>query len=265
MKLKLSSIVGIAALLVMSLALSGIRPAIAQTPAASVYTMSLSRDFGYGMGSQIRGTFSAHINGPQGISQVTYTIDGQVLATVNTSPFSYQFNTSSYATGVHSLYAEVTASNGTVYTTPTVTYDFVSQSQQNSGMGNILIPLLAVVFGLILIVVLGQTIAFRRRKGPGVPLGAERNYGVAGGSICPHCHRPTPRHMWGFNVGFGKFDYCENCGKWSVMRALPIDVLRAAEQAEKANAGNGSQTPIKEKTEEEKLREMIDKSKYDNQ
>ena len=96
-------------------------------------------------------------------------------------------------------------------------------------------------------------------------MGAARNYGYAGGSICPRCHRPTPRHVWGLNVGLGKLDYCENCGKWSVMRRMPIEFLRGAEEAEKVSAAPASSQPLYEQTEQEKLREMVDKSKYDNQ
>ena len=256
--------VGFLVLLVLALSLVSISPVFAQTPSAPVYALGLSRDFGYGGGSQIRGTFSAHVAGPEGIANVAYYIDGQVMSTVTTSPFRYQFNTTSYATGVHNLYAEVTTTNGTVYTTQTLTYDFVTQAQEGETMKNILLPSFAGILGLFLIMVLIQTIAFRKRKGPGIPLGAERNYGMAGGSICPHCHRPTPRHMWGINVGFGKLDYCENCGKWSVMRGMPIDMLRAAEQAEKANAEKETPSQVKEKTGEEKLREMVENSKYDN-
>ncbi|MHB1481866.1 MAG: hypothetical protein ACYCXH_06045, partial [Bellilinea sp.] len=57
-----------------------------------------------------------------------------------------------------------------------------------------------------------------------------------------------------------KLDRCENCGKWSIMRAYPIDVLRAAEAAEfKVEQGEGL---VPEKTEEKKLREMLDDSRY---
>src|SRR5512140_1590744 len=87
--------IGIAVLFVLAFALGSRSPVFAQTPGAPVYTMGLSRDFGYGNGSQIRGTFSAHVAGPEGITKVVYRIDGQVLAEVSASPFSFQFNTSS--------------------------------------------------------------------------------------------------------------------------------------------------------------------------
>ncbi len=264
MKNKLLARIGIVFLFVLVITLGSFSPVFAQTPNAPVYTMGLSRDFGYGNGSQIRGTFSAHITGPEGITKVVYRIDGQELAEVSAAPFSYQFNTSSYAVGVHSLTAEVTTADGGVYTTPSRTYDFVSQAQEGEGMKNILFPVLGVLGGIMLVVVVAQTLLFRK-KGASVPMGAARNYGVAGGSICPRCHRPTPRHVWGFNVGIGKLDYCENCGKWSVMRRMPIELLRGAEEAEKASAPSGSSQPLYEQTEQEKLREMVDKSKYDNQ
>jgi hypothetical protein len=68
----------------------------------------------------------------------------------------------------------------------------------------------------------------------------------------------------GMNLGMGKFDYCENCGKWSLMRRVPLEILRAAEITEKVQASKDEALPSTgEPTEEEKLRELIEKSKYD--
>ncbi len=255
--------IGVVSLLVLGLIGAGIMPALAQTPEAAVYTLGLRRDFGYGNGGQIRGAFSVSVSGPAGYTKVVYTIDGQVMAELTSAPFALQFNTSSYPAGVHELAAQVTSADGKVYTTPARTVQFVTQEEQNSGMQKILIPLLGLIFGILLLVVVGQTLLFRRRKHD-IPLGAERNYSFAGGSICPRCHRPTPLHMFGMNVGFGKFDFCENCGKWSVMRRVPLEILRAAEIAEKAQADRDeTMPPAGEPSEEEKLREMIEKSKYD--
>lgn len=247
--------------------LIGIRfsAAKAQTPGAAVYTLGLSRDFGYSNGGQIRGAFSIRVSGPDGYTKVVYTIDGQVMAELTSAPYALKFNTSSYPPGVHELAAQVTGPDGRVYTTAARTAQFVTQEEENAGMKKILFPLLGLVLGVLLLVVLGQTLLFRRRKHD-IPLGAERNYSYSGGSICPKCHRPTPLHMTGMNLGLGKFDFCENCGKWSVMRRVPLEILHAAEVAERVQADRDETLPLgAEPTEEQKLREMIEKSKYDKQ
>ena len=58
----------------------------------------------------------------------------------------------------------------------------------------------------------------------------------------------------------GKLSRCDNCGKWSILRRVPIDILRAAEIAE-VKADQAGAASI-EKTEEEKLRDMLDNSRY---
>ena len=128
-------------------------------------------------------------------------------------------------------------------------------------MTGMILPIFGLIIVVLVVVGLLQFALMRKRNPAGVEPGTQRNYGFAGGSICRKCGRPTPRHMWGFNIGIGKFDRCENCGRWSVMQAAPMEVLRAAEIAEKAS--ENSKPTIAEKTEEEKLRDLINKSKYE--
>lgn len=47
------------------------------------------------------------------------------------------------------------------------------------------------------------------------------------------------------------------------MRAAPLEILRAAEIAEKES--EKERLPVTEKTEEEKLRDLIEKSKFDQE
>jgi hypothetical protein len=236
-------------------------PALAQTPATPEYRLNLSRDFGYGGGADIRGLFSVGVAGPEGIQSVTYRIDGELMATVSADPFKFQFNTSQYSFGWHDLAAEVTTSSGAVFVTPTRRMNFVTSAEESAAMKNIMLPMLGLVVGIFLIMILAQFVVFRKRNPNGVTPGTQRKYGIAGGSVCKKCGRPTPRHLFGFNVGLGKLDRCENCGRWSVMRAMPLDVLRAAEIAEKQS--ESSQSTVSEKSDEEKLKELVEKSKYE--
>lgn len=262
MKKQIHSIIVL--LLILTVLFAGsVQTVLAQTPEAPVYTMGLNRDFGYGAGSQIRGLFTARVAGPEGIQQVEYLIDGETMIVVSEAPFTYQFNTSSYSFGTHDLTARVTTTDGKVYVTPARHFNFVTREQEGEGMQKILFPLLGGIAALMLVSVLVQTLLFRSGKRQPVAPGTERKYGYAGGSICPKCHRPTPRHMMGFNLGIGKLDYCENCGKWSIMRAVPLEILRTAEIAEKADARKEAELPHYEKSEEEKLKDLLEESKYE--
>lgn len=227
--------------------------------AQTEYRLSVSREFGSSLGSRIRGDFSIQVTGPEEqISVVTFLIDGQPMGEVNQAPFKLRFKTSAYPSGNHGLSAKILMKSGQTLELDPVRFEFMSGEQESVEMQRILIP----VFGIVLLVfVFGigmQFLTTRGKIGTTAP-GTQRNYGIAGGAICPKCKRPTPRHAMGLNLGLGKLDRCENCGKWSILRAVPIDVLRAAEQAEleleKASVGP-------EKSEEEKLRDLLDKSKY---
>lgn len=236
-------------------------PVWAQTPETPLYRLNLGRDFGYGNGADIKGLFTLRIVGPEDLTSVTYYLDGEPMATVSEKPFSFQFNTSQYPIGTHDLTAVITNGAGMTLTTPARHMNFVSAEQEAAGMKNIVGPFLILLVGIMIVVGLVQSAAMRKRNPEGVPLGTERQYGFTGGSICKYCGRPTPRHIWGINIAIGKFDRCENCGKWSVMRAVPYEILRAAEMAEKTSASK--EPTFNEKSDEEKLRELIDKSKYE--
>ncbi len=247
--------------LVMLLLLLISSPVWAQTPETPAYRLSIYRDFGYGNGADIRGLFTLSIVGPEDLTSVSFLLDGELMSAVGSSPFTYQFNTSQYGFGSHELTAEVTNAAGEVFITPARHMNFVSAEQESAGMTKIFIPFLLILVAVLTIVGLVQFGVMRKQNPNGVPLGTQRNYGFTGGSICKHCGRPTPRHIWGINIAIGKFDRCENCGKWSVMRAAPYEILRAAEIAEKSNESD--QPDFNHKTDEEKLRELIDKSKYE--
>jgi len=81
-----------------------------------------------------------------------------------------------------------------------------------------------------------------------------------GGAICPKCQRPFAIHLYGINLGLGKFDRCPYCGKWSVVRRTSLQNLRAAEEAELARAQEADRIPGM--SEEEKLKKQLEDSKF---
>ncbi len=228
------------------------------------YQVHPQRNFGYGAGSDVRGSFSLSVVGNQdNIRSVTYRMDGREIAVVDQPPFKFSFNTGNFPDGRHAISAVVDTKDGRQVTTPDVTLNFLSADQQNQSFRKIIIPLLG---GLLVIVLIGVGIQILvvRRTVPAVP-GAPRNFGLKGGTICPRCGRAYPIHFWSINLPGGYFDHCDYCGKWAFVRSRSRAELDAAIQAEVAAAQTSeSSLPAAEgaQSEEERLRKMMDESKY---
>ncbi len=121
-----------------------------------------------------------------------------------------------------------------------------------------------VVGGLLLIILIVRGIQFLSMSGnpaAKLPLGAQRDYGLGGGAVCPKCHRPFRLSLMELKLFTGiKFARCEFCGKWSVVRRLSLDELRKAEAAELAEAQSAE--PIHEKSADEKLNALVEDSRF---
>jgi len=226
----------------------------------SGYRLNVNRLFGYSSGNQIKGSFRLSVIGVSDILFVDYMIDGEVMATVNTAPFQLDFQTETYSFGMHTLSAIITTTDGRNVEVPDRQFDFATAQQEQQSVVGVIVPLGAVI---LLAVVLGLGLQFlfmRNKKHEFIPLGTARNYGLRGGAICPKCHRPTVLHPFAPHFGFRtKYDICENCGKWSMMTVLPVSELRIAEAEEARSAESNQVVP---KSEEEKLKEILNESKY---
>lgn len=228
------------------------------------YRLHSRRVFGYGNGSDIRGSFSLTVVGnADNIRSVTYRMDGKDIATITEAPYKFDFNTGSYPVGMRELSAVVDTRDGRQVTTPVLTLNFISAEQESQGTQKILVPLLSIVVVVTLIGVSVQFLAFRHGSRPAP--GAARNYGLKGGAICPRCGRAFAIHFWSLNLIGGYLDACTYCGKWSFVRPRPRAELDAAVQAEFAAAqASESSLPAVDsaQTEEERLRKMMDELKY---
>jgi hypothetical protein len=179
---------------------------------------------------------------------------------VTQAPFRYQFNTGKYPDGWHELSAVVLTKDGRKVTTPTRRFQFVSAAEESSTMSKIILPLLGFTF---LAMVIGMGFSFlsmRRRPKITLALGAQRNYGIQGGAVCPNCKRPFALHWWGMNLLTGKYDRCDFCGRMGTFKRASRKELAAAEAAELRQAQPDQQ--IREKSEEEKMKEMLDDSRF---
>jgi hypothetical protein len=216
-------------------------------------TLKLSRDWGYGgFKGDIQGLFTMHVAGPTDLAKVTFYVDSTVIGVMDKAPFNLQFNTDNYPLGVHQLYAVGTSTSGQEYKSNIVQAEFVPASSA----GKTIFPILIII--LVAVVVSTAIPLLIGRKGKNTPMGAERNYGIGGGAICPKCHRPFALSLMTPHLGFSKIAVCPHCRKLSFVRPQPLEKLREAEKAELA----GMQATVPEATEEEKLKKELDESKY---
>ena len=232
--------------------------AVAQTGELQLF---VRRNFGYGGGDQIQGSFNMQATGPADLASVTFKVDGQVVGTVIAAPFGVNFNTDTYGLGWHTLTAEGQTASGRKLVSAPRRFEFVSAAVGWQAAGRIVVPILGVLVIIVVVAVVGTLLEIRRGRLSPTPLGAARRYGILGGSICPKCGRPFSRHWWAPNAVAGKLDRCPHCGRWSVVRAMPLDQLRAAEAAELQAAQPTALAP--ELSAEEKLRRQIDDSRFD--
>jgi hypothetical protein len=217
-------------------------------------SLRLTRDFGYGAGSQIQGRFSLRVSGPDDLIKVDFIIDEEVVHTAIEPPFRYQFHTDDYPPGIHSMTAVGYQADGTpVYGTEFVR-QFLSAEEARSSTMKLIIPILAIVgvatlAGAVLPVLMGRGKDFK----PG-------NYGAAGGAVCPRCTFPYSRNVMAPNLVVGKLQRCPHCGKWAVVARASQDNLQAAETRW---AREGTST-VEAPSEEEKKRQMLDDSRFEN-
>jgi len=231
-------------------------PALAQAEGELV--LRLSRDFGYGGLGEIQGLFSMRVNGPEDLARVDFLIDGASIGEATEAPFRLQFHTDSYPAGAHTLSAVGYTADGGTLRSNEIRTQFVGKDVAGKSITKIILPLLGIVV-LVVVAMAVTTLVSARRKGP-VPLGQPRKYGLSGGTICRRCSRPFALNVLGLNLLAGKLAVCPHCGKWQVARSLPLPVLRAAEEAERAGADGVSQ--VQGPGEEETLRKALDQSRY---
>ena len=225
---------------------------------AEEFTLSLSRDFGYGgFNGDIQGTFSVKTNGPANVEKVQFFLDETLLGEDTEAPFAIQFVTDNYPTGAHVFSAVGYTTDGKQLKSQTISAIFVSKEEGSAAALKIVIPILAVVFGAMGIAALTSIINVRRGKK--LPLGAPRRY-TFGGGICPKCHRPFGFQLLSMNMIGGKLMPCPHCGKWNIIKRASMSDLQAAEQAELIV----EEAQIPEASAEEKLRKELDDSKYQN-
>jgi len=223
-------------------------------------TLKFSRDFGFASGTgKIQGLFSMKVTSSEQLSEVVFYIDTESIGKAVVEPFNLQFNTDNFSPGVHTLYAIGHTIDGRELKTREEITEFLSPQDSKKATLTLIVPIL----GLSLIAVILSAVipAFLTKKKGTLAPGTERNYGAAGGTICPRCSRPFPRHVFAPNMLLGKLERCPHCGKWGIFRIYPIDLLRKAEEAELDTDyfQGASKLPI---DENDKLRGELEDTKF---
>jgi hypothetical protein len=227
---------------------------LAQTDQGLV--LSLSRDFGYSSGTgKIQGRFSMKVEGPEDLVRVAFYIDEQLVGEDDQPPYRYQFNTSSFAQGVHTIYVVGYTHGGEELHSNQQIREFVAAGQ----VWRIVMPVLVIVLGISVVGFLISSLAARSGKNA-VPPGQPRTYSPLGGAICPRCRRPFSFHIYSVSLVIGRLDHCPHCGKWSFLRRKSLAQLQAAEAAELDGVENKT-SPVGMTEEERKKRDLED-SRY---
>jgi hypothetical protein len=218
------------------------------------------RNFGYSGGSQIQGSFRMEASGPEDLVSVTFKIDEAVIGIVTAPPFRLDFDTDDFAAGWHDLSAVGQTADGRTLTSTKRRFEFVTASQGWAATQRILISVFGAV-GVLVLVALGLPFVWTFVRRPAaLPPGAPRPYGIMGGAVCPKCGRPFSLHWWSFSMGAQRLDRCDHCSRWSLVKRASRDRLAEAERAERDAAR--PETPVRERSPEEKLRQQLDASRF---
>ena len=228
--------------------------------------LKLRREFGYGGGVDIQGSFSLSVNGPLDLQRVAYYIDGDLMGeSVDSPSFRFKFKTDDYPFGLHKLSSTGFRTGGETIVSNTITKNFISATEGYQSAIKILGIILVLILAVSAISYLITTFVGGKNKTRGsVPLGEPRNYGPLGGTVCPKCSRPFSRHIYGLNIAIGKFDRCPHCGKWSVTYRASAGELRAAEQAELELYGDKEKEITPDIDSEERLQKDLEDSRFND-
>lgn len=242
-------------LLTLLLIFSSVFPASAQEDGK--LQLTLRRNFGYAGGGDIQGAFTIRATGPADLQRVVFFIDEVQIGEATQAPFELRFHTDSYSLGQHTLTAVGSTASGLEIPSDIITIGFVSASEGWQAGMRIALPLLGIVLALLVLSFVVSVITGGKLKN--LPPGTPRNYGAAGGAICPRCGRPFARHVISMNMLVGKLERCPYCGKWSILAAQPPELLRAAEAAEME--GQNAEL-ITTEGEAERLKKELDESRF---
>ena len=221
-------------------------------------TLRLRRDFGYGgFSGEIEGNFTLVASGPSGMARLLFLMDGNPVAEFVQAPFQYGFHTGQFPPGMHTMQAVGYTDSGLELRSNVVAARFLTSAQARKGTIGLIIPLLAVIFGLMALSY-AVTYVLARRRGRSPQPG--QGYGLTGGGICPRCKRPFARALLGVRVVGTQLECCPHCGKWAFLRAALPEALAFAEAAQQSAGGSSPSPPVP--SEDDQWQRELEDSRY---
>jgi hypothetical protein len=135
-----------------------ILPMLYTTQANPTITLSLYKNNGYGMGQDMSGQWTLNTQTSTDTIHVEFYLDDQLQQTDNTAPFSWQFNTSNFTTGTHTLKA-IAYNAAAENQTATLQRNFVEDNTSN-----ILIIIIVVAVVVVALSVVWALYRIRKNK-----------------------------------------------------------------------------------------------------
>lgn len=221
----------------------------AQAQTETPWVLRLTRNFGYGSGSDIQGNMTLSLTGDlSSIVKVVYFMDDQPMAELTQEPFKQPFTTDDYQPGVHKMRAEVSTADGNVTPVGPIVYNFLSAGES----GEKTTSLLFTVIGISVAAMGVSWFISSRQKGGTVATG-----GMHGLAVCKQCGKTFARSFFGMNMVVGKFERCPHCGKWQITRrASPMEIDWANEQTRPKEPVEIVEKPKKDDLDESRFVDM---------
>jgi len=220
-------------------------------------SLGLARTMGYGgFGGEIQGTFTISATSDGDLESVVFYFNDILLGEDNEAPFKLQFNTNIIEPGPVDFSAIGVFVDGSSAKSDVIQRIVLSEDSVTSAMTGMIVPLL-----LVFAVIIGVTLLLQlTRKKKGVEF-IPGKYGAAGGTICPKCTLPFSRSVLSPNLLVGKLERCPHCGKFSIRPRASSQALLGAE-ARYLESDQPTSEHLHE-SDEDKLRKMIDDSRFD--
>lgn len=117
-------------------------------PALSV---SLYRDWGYGMGNDIAGLLTLKTATSDNVSYVEFYLDNQLTENATSAPFNWQFNTNNYTLGEHTLKA-VAYDNSGESQTSSITRNFVVDNTMSTLIIGVVVAVVVTAVAVVIAV-----------------------------------------------------------------------------------------------------------------
>src|SRR5690606_27042878 len=137
------------------------------------FTIRLSRDFGSAIGGRIQGQFSIRVNGPDNLERVVFYIDDEQIGEDTETPFRLNFNTESFAPGVHTFRAVGFTVDGQELQSNNITPTIMSSEESREAFTSSVLPF---IIGVVVLSIAVPVVIALLTKQKNLAPGTSRQY-----------------------------------------------------------------------------------------